>query len=151
MNRRARGVSRFHSRSWKRSEAAGSTRIFEVANGPVVHARGVIERGPARRAAFVAERLGDEESVDVLHRLDVGVDGIEAEGGERTVGAGLAAGELVRRQDLQEPLAGPLQPCGTSGKVGDLTDSPVPGRVLTENSGRTTPAFRCMRISHLTA
>ena len=48
--------------------------------------------GPARLErplALVAERLVDGGGVEILHRVDVDVDGIEAEGGERAVGARL--------------------------------------------------------------
>src|SRR5262249_21393384 len=59
---------------------------------------------------------------------DGDVDGIESEGGPRPVGARLALGQFVRREDLEEAMTGRPNPRGTRGKPGDVADAPVAAR-----------------------
>ncbi len=93
----------------------------------VVHARRgteLLERGPHVAAQDLAQRVG----IEVLDRLDVGVDRIEAERGQRTVRARLAGRERVWRKHLQQPLPRAAKPVGTGRQIGQLANSPVSAR-----------------------
>jgi hypothetical protein len=97
---------------------------LEGAHGVVVDVGG--DAGDVEpRAAFGPEDVGDRASIEIFDGLDVDVDGIQSERGEGPVGAGLAARQLVRGQDLQQALPRAAQPGGAQRQVGDLADAPV--------------------------
>src|SRR5262249_13023635 len=99
---RARRVRRQLSLA-KAGERLGKDPTLEGAYGSVIDGgrppNALELRGPVR-----AERALDELGVDVGDRLDVEVDRIEGKCGQRSVGARLPLGELMRRQDLEEGL-----------------------------------------------
>ena len=86
--------------------------------------------------------------VEVGDRVDVDVDRVERERGKRAVRARLAVGELVRRQDLHETLAGAQEPRRAGGRS---VICPIPQSVARANGEernrqrrKPLPSSRCL-------
>src|SRR5580700_10493108 len=94
-----------------------------------------------RALAFVSQSRVDSGAVDVLDRLDVRVDRVQAERGQRAVRARLARRELVRRKNLDEAMPCAPHPLGSRRQVRDLADAPVtprPNREERKDDARLT-------------
>ena len=80
-----------------------------------------IEIGPGG-----GRQTGDAtEGVEVLHHIEVEVEGIEAERRQGAVGAGLMDRHLRQRQELEDGVAGAGQPAAESRQIAQVPHPPV--------------------------
>ena len=116
-------------------EGAAQGARLQLAHGLVVHG---VARAEARQllATGRAEHVVDLRRVEIRDGLHVDVERVQAEGRARAVRAGLARGELVRREDLHEAHPPGHQPRGEGDQIRDLADAPTATRAEREQRNR---------------